>query len=116
MILVLLFLSFYFIDINRIRNNKPILFSTWGFDYIPPVNLNEEKIERTIRDYLLMQSKNESRNLNNEKSFISIKTYLIHEADNNTTVVYLWALEKTYYEENEKILKIVHHQYLISLH
>ena len=26
------------------RNNEPVFFSTWGFDYFPPVNLDDEKI------------------------------------------------------------------------
>ena len=30
----------YLIDINRMKNNKPVFFSTWGYDYAPPVNVN----------------------------------------------------------------------------
>jgi transcriptional regulator with XRE-family HTH domain len=95
----------FFIDTNRMRNNKPVIFSTWGFDYVPPINLDEELLERAIRDYFLLRAKSESRNLNNEKSFISTKTYLIHEVDYDTTIVYMWVLEETYYEDNSKIIE-----------
>lgn len=107
-IIVLLIVSLvvlFFIDTNRMRNNKPVIFSTWGFDYVPPINLDEELLERTIRDYFLLRAKSESRNLNNEKSFISTKTYLIHEVDYDTTIVYMWVLEETYYEDNGKIIE-----------
>lgn len=26
----------YLIDMNRMKNNQPVLFSTWGYDYAPP--------------------------------------------------------------------------------
>lgn len=107
-IIVLLIVSLvvlFFIDTNRMRNNKPVIFSTWGFDYVPPINLDEELLERTIRDYFLLRAKSESRNLNNEKSFISTKTYLIHEVDYDTTIVYMWILQETYYEDNGKIIE-----------
>ena len=26
----------YLIDKNRMDNNKPVIFSTWGYDYAPP--------------------------------------------------------------------------------
>lgn len=105
-IIVLLIASLgilFLIDTNRMRNNKPVVFSTWGYDYVPPINLNVELLERTIRDYFLLRSKTESRNLNNEKSFISTKTYLIKEVDYDTTIVYMWVLNITYYEDNNII-------------
>ncbi|MDO5555718.1 MAG: helix-turn-helix transcriptional regulator [Clostridia bacterium] len=105
-IIVLLIASLgilFLIDTNRMRNNKPVVFSTWGYDYVPPINLNVELLERTIRDYFLLRAKTESRNLNNEKSFISTKTYLIKEVDYDTTIVYMWVLNITYYEDNNII-------------
>ena len=41
--------------------------------------------------------------MNNEKSFISTKTYLIKEVDYDTTIVYMWVLNITYYEDNNII-------------
>lgn len=31
----------YLIDRNRMRNNEPVLFSTWGYDYAPPVDISK---------------------------------------------------------------------------
>ena len=28
----------YVIDMNRMQNNKPVVFSTWGKQYVPPVS------------------------------------------------------------------------------
>ena len=28
----------YSIDMNRMKNNEPVVFSTWGYQYVPPVN------------------------------------------------------------------------------
>ena len=28
----------YAIDMNRMKNNQPVVFSTWGYQYVPPVN------------------------------------------------------------------------------
>ena len=37
----------YAIDMNRMKNNQSVVFSTWGYQYVPPVNDypldNEEK-------------------------------------------------------------------------
>lgn len=30
----------FLIDLNRMKNNKPVLFSTWGRKYAPPVKIN----------------------------------------------------------------------------
>src|SRR5574344_334624 len=32
-ILIISFVILFFVDINRMRNNEPVIFSTWGFDY-----------------------------------------------------------------------------------
>jgi len=37
LIIALLSGAMYLIDMNRIDNNKPVVFSTWGYDYAPPV-------------------------------------------------------------------------------
>ena len=37
LIIALIFGAMYLIDMNRINNNKPVIFSTWGYDYTPPV-------------------------------------------------------------------------------
>ena len=32
--------TMFLIDLNRMKNNKPVLFSTWGRKYAPPVKIN----------------------------------------------------------------------------
>jgi len=45
--------TMFCIDINRMRNNKSVLFSTWGYSYVPPIDIKEDKIEFAIIDYLI---------------------------------------------------------------
>lgn len=42
-VLILILGIIYLIDRNRMRDNEPVLFSTWGYDYAPPedIYLNE---------------------------------------------------------------------------
>jgi len=64
---MLLLISVYIIDMNRMENNLPVLFSTWGYDYAPPeilgkvVNIQDttldgritcaEALEKIFEDY-----------------------------------------------------------------
>ena len=41
MVLIILTGILYFTDIDRIKNNRTVLFSTWGYDYFPPLNIPE---------------------------------------------------------------------------
>lgn len=47
---ILLLFACFAVDVHRMRNDKPVVFSTWGFDYAPPVDLKYEKIEYTIKE------------------------------------------------------------------
>ncbi len=101
-IIILLILSTLFIiDINRMKNNKPVLFSTWGYEYAPPLNLDSISLENTIKEYLIKESESNTHH-NNEKSFVALKTYLIKETEHNY-YVYSWVLEEKYYIENNEI-------------
>lgn len=49
----------YIIDVNNIKNNKPVIFSTWGKKYAPPENLpNTENVEleNLPKEYSLQQA------------------------------------------------------------
>ena len=35
------------------NNNEPIFFSTWGFDYAPPVDLKDDLMKIAIEEYLV---------------------------------------------------------------
>ena len=91
------------IDINRMKNNEPVVFSTWGFDYFPPVNLDEEKIINSIENYVVANG-DEYRKDANSKTFASMRVFLIDEKkENNLFYVYAWVLEGKYYLENNEI-------------
>ena len=94
----------FFVDVNRMNNNDPVVFSTWGFKYAPLVDFHEEKIISEVENYLLEKSDNEPKHHENEKSFVSIRTYLIEEKNKHKLYnVYAWVLEEKYYLENNKI-------------
>ena len=46
-ILIIIFVSLAFmfiIDVRRMNENKPVVFSTWGFLYTPAIDLNDDEI------------------------------------------------------------------------
>ena len=105
--IIAIIIILFTIDINRMKKNKQVLFSNflfrnWGYSYIQPVNIQDSKIENTIRDYLIKKSDNEYNKYENEKTFISIKIYLIKEK-NAQYNVYAWVLDGKYYIEDEEI-------------
>ena len=104
LIFIASFIIMYGIDINRMRNNKPVLFSTWGYSYAPPIDIKEKEIELAITNYLIEQGDNESKHNDNEKTFVSMQIYLIEEKEKNKHYnIYAWVLEEKYYLENSKI-------------
>lgn len=101
-IFIVAFIIMYGIDINRMRNNKPVLFSTWGYSYAPPIDIKEKEIELAITNYLIEQGDNEPKHNDNEKAFVSMRMYLIEEKDKIYNI-YAWVLEEKYYLENNEI-------------
>ena len=106
-IIILFLITFgtlFGIDINRMRNNEPVFFSTWGFDYFPPVNLDDEKIINSIENYIVANGDEHKRH-DNSKTFASIRTFLIDEKEeNNLYYVYAWVQEECFYYEDGKIM------------
>ena len=106
-IIILFLITFgtlFGIDINRMRNNEPVFFSTWGFDYFPPVNLDDEKIINSIENYIVANG-DEYKRHDNSKTFASMRVFLIDEKEeNNLYYVYAWVLEECFYYENGKII------------
>ena len=93
----------YLIDLNRMRNNEEILFSTWGFDY--PIKAEEDstRIENTIEKYI--ENKNDKEresNLKTEKNFALVKSYLITK-DSKKYYAYTWILEETFIKKEDLI-------------
>ena len=106
-IIILILTSYgtlFCIDINRMKNNEPIFFSTWGFDYFPPVNLDEEKIINSIENYIVANGDEHKRH-DNSKTFASMRIFLIDEKEkDNLYYIYAWVLEECFYFENDKIM------------
>ena len=55
-ILVIAVGAVYLIDQNRMENNEPVLFSTWGKDYTPPVETEKEEISKVNTDMNIVLS------------------------------------------------------------
>lgn len=101
-----IFITMFNIDINRMRSNKPVLFSTWGYDYAPPIDIKEDEMEMAIINYLMDIGDNEYKHYENEKSFASMQIYLIEEKEDGKYYnIYAWVLEEKYYLENDEIKK-----------
>ena len=101
---IALFMVMYGIDINRMRNNKSVIFSTWGYSYVPPIDLKEEEIKLAITDYLIQKGDSEPKHNDNEKTFVSMRIYLIEEKDKDKHYnIYAWVLDEKYYLENDEI-------------
>ncbi len=101
---IITLITLFCIDVNRMRNNEPVFFSTWGFKYAPAIDFHDEEIAIAIENYLLEKSENEPKHHENEKSFVSIRPYLTEEKNNYKLYnVYAWVLEETYYLENNEI-------------
>ena len=94
----------FFVNVNRMHNNDPVIFSTRGFKYAPPVDIHEEEIISGVENYLLEKSKSEPKQYENEKTFVGIRTYLIKENNKHKHYnVYAWVLEEKYYLKNNEI-------------
>ena len=100
---VLIVFGMYVTDRILMKNNKPVLFSTWGYSYVPPINLPEKEIQSAIIEYVESFGDNEKER-ENEKTFASIGVYLIEEKEEFTKFnIYAWVLEESFYVENNEI-------------
>ena len=101
---IVLFMVMYSVDINRMRNNKSVIFSTWGYSYVPPIDLKEEEIKLAITDYLIQKGDSEPKHNDSEKTFVSMRIYLIEEKEKDKHYnIYAWVLDEKYYLENDEI-------------
>ena len=100
---VLIVFGMYVTDRILMENDKPVLFSTWGYSYVPPINLPEKEIQSAIIEYVESLGDNEKEH-ENEKTFASIGVYLIEEKEEFTKFnIYAWVLEESFYVENNEI-------------
>lgn len=104
LIFMVMLIVMFSIDMNRMKNNKPVIFSTWGYSYAPPIDLKEEEIKLAIMDYIIEKGDSEPNHHENEKTFASMRVYLIEEKERDKHYnIYAWVLEEKYYLENDEI-------------
>jgi len=102
LLIILSISTMFVIDVNMMRQNKPVVFSLWGFDYTPPVNLKDEEIKLAIKKYLVLKKDNEPKHHDFEKVFVSMRVYLIDEIKKDKLYyVYAWIRDGKYYLEND---------------
>jgi len=102
-LIAIIILGMYVTDRIRMKNNKPVIFSNWGYSYVPPINLPEEEINSAIMNYIVEKGDNEKHH-ENAKTFASMRIYLIEEKEAFTKFnIYAWVLEEKYYLENNEI-------------
>jgi len=101
---ILLLVALFAVDVRRMQRNLPVVFSTWGLDYVPPVNLNEEEIEIAIKAYLVNHGDAETDEAKGVKTFAALRTYLLEEQKaGERYVVYAWVLQEQYYAEGDAV-------------
>lgn len=104
LVLIVMLVIMYSVDMNRMKNNKPVILSTWGYEYAPAIDLPEEEINQAVIDYIIEKGDNEYKHYENEKTFASMRVYLVEEKEKNKNYnVYAWILEEKYYLENNEI-------------
>ena len=104
LIFIVMLIVMFGIDVNRMRNNKPVIFSTWGYSYAPAIDLKEEEIKLAIMDYIIEKGDSEQKHHESEKTFASMRVYLVEEKERDKYYnVYAWVLDGKYYLENDEI-------------
>ncbi len=104
LLIVVSCITMFLFDINRMRNNKSVIFSTWGFSYTPPLDIKEVEIENAVEEYLLDKAASDNKYHENVKDFVSMRVYLLEEKEEHSKYnVYAWVLEESYYLEGGKI-------------
>jgi transcriptional regulator with XRE-family HTH domain len=104
LILIVTFISMFFIDVRRMNQNKPVLFSTWGYDYTPAIDLHEDEVYLVIREHLVEKGDNEPKHHENEKTFVSMRVYLLQEEKSDELYyIYAWVVDGKYYLENNEL-------------
>ena len=102
---ILTLFSFFCIDMHRMKNNESVFFSTWGYDYCPPIDLNSEKIEFAVEKHIV-DINNNVLHYENEKYFAATNVYLIEETRKKQEYnVYAWVLCQSYYQNENGDVK-----------
>lgn len=102
-LLGIILFGMYLIDRNRMKNNQPVIFSNWGYSYVPPIDLPKEELDNAILNFIVERGDNE-KHRENAKTFASMRVYLTNEKEKDKYYnIYAWVLEERYYLENKEI-------------
>lgn len=94
----------FVIDMSRMQRNEPVLFSTWGYCYTPPINIDDKAIDMAVKKYIVEMGETAPMHHDGEKTFACIRTFLLEEKEaEKLYYVYAWVVEGRYYLENEEI-------------
>lgn len=103
-IVIGLFATMFCVDVRRMNQNKPVVFSTWGYDYSPAIEIPETEIYQAIKEYLVEKGNSES--LNGEKTFVSMRVYLLEEkVKDEEYFIYAWVNNAKYYLDDNELKK-----------
>ena len=102
--LIIALIAMFLIDVSMMRQNKPVIFSTWGFCYTPAIDLREDEIQLTIKHYLVEMGESEPEHHAGEQTFASMRVYLFEEKERDKRYyVYAWVRQAKYYLEQDEI-------------
>ncbi len=102
-LLGIILFGMYLIDRNRMKNNKTVIFSNWGYSYVPPIDLPKKELNNAILEFMVDRGDNEKHH-KDAKTFASMDVYLIQEEKRDVCyIIYAWVLEEKYYLENNEI-------------
>ena len=98
----------FMIDARQMRNDRPVVFSTWGLKPHPSVDMHEPEPEKAIKDFIYENQhiQIERRQLENAKGFVELNTFYIES--NKAHLGYkvsTWVLERIYCEKDGEIVK-----------
>jgi len=90
----------YLVDYKQMKQNKPVIFSTWGYKYTPPLEaIDSDKINQAILKYVIDKDTKKQ----DEVWFASQKIYNIEQKEENVFYVYSWVFAESFVEENDEI-------------
>ena len=96
-ITIALFVSMFFIDVRRMNQNKPVIFSTWGYQYTPAINLQEDEIYLAIKNFLIEKGDSDPKHHDGEKTFVSMRVYLLEEKERDSLYyISAWVMNGKY--------------------
>ncbi len=67
LLIALVISAVFSIDMYRMKNNKPVVFSTWGYDYAPPIEITPQTAIEKVRKKLDEENVDTITNFDNPK-------------------------------------------------